>query len=93
MERLWRQHQNEPFVMLAVSIDADPAGVQPFVTQQGFTFPVGLDSEQRLVNLFRVRGLPATFIVDRQGHVAAAAFGPRAWDSAPAHALIERLVR
>ncbi len=93
MERLWRQHRNEPFVMLAVSIDADPGGVQPFITQQGFTFTVGLDPEQRLVNLFRARGLPATFIVDRQGRVAAAAFGPRPWDSAPAHALIERLVR
>ncbi len=93
MERLWRRHQNEPFVMLAVSIDADPAGVQPFVTQQGFTFTVGLDPEQRLVNRFRVRGLPATFVVDRRGRVAAAALGPRAWDSAPAHALIERLVR
>ncbi len=93
MERLWRQHQTEPFVMLAVSIDANPAGVRPFITREGFTFTVGLDPEQRLASLFRVRGLPATFIVDRQGRVAAAAFGPRAWDSAAAHALIERLVR
>ncbi len=93
MERLWRQHQKESFVMLAVSIDADPAGVQPFVTQQGFTFTVGIDPEQRLGNLFRVQGLPATFVVDRQGRVAAAAVGPRVWDSAPAHALVERLVR
>jgi peroxiredoxin len=92
MERLWRQHQNEPFVMLAVSIDAKPAVVRPFVTQQGFTFTVGVDPEQRLVNMFRVRGLPATFVVDRQGRVAAAALGPRLWDSASAHALIERLV-
>lgn len=79
--------------MLAVSIDANPAGVRPFITREGFTFTVGLDPEQRLASLFRVRGLPATFIVDRQGRVAAAAFGPRAWDSAAAHALIERLVR
>jgi cytochrome c biogenesis protein CcmG, thiol:disulfide interchange protein DsbE len=93
MERLWRHHQRQPFVMLAVSIDADPAGVRPLITQQGFTFTVGIDPGQQLVRKFRAQGLPATSVVDRQGRVAAAALGARTWDSVPAHALIDRLLQ
>ena len=34
----------------------------------------------------------ATFLVDQRGEVRASAIGPRDWDSAPAHAVIEAMV-
>jgi hypothetical protein len=40
-----------------------------------------------------VWALPATFIVDREGVVAFAAQGARAWSGAPAQALFESLLR
>jgi len=93
MEQLWRQHRDDPFVLLAVSIDAEPTAVGPFVAQHGFTFPVGLDPAMQLAAAYRVRGLPASFILDREGRMAALALGPRVWDSDAANALIEGMVR
>jgi len=36
--------------------------------------------------------LPASFLIDRDGYLAALALGPRAWDNRAAHALVEGLL-
>ncbi|MGH7388646.1 MAG: TlpA disulfide reductase family protein [Candidatus Rokuibacteriota bacterium] len=88
MERLWREHKERGLVMVAVSLDANPKVVAPFIAKHGFTFPVAIDSRLDVANAYGVRALPATVLVDRQGQLAALALGPRAWDNAAAHALI-----
>jgi peroxiredoxin len=93
LERLWRQHKDSGFVLLAVSLDGDPAPVGPFVAEHRLTFPVALDSKFEVANLYGVRALPATFIVDRSGNLAALALGPRTWDNDAAHSLVEGLTR
>ena len=93
MERLYTRYKTNGLVMLAVSVDADPRAVTPFITEHKFTFTVGLDPNMELTNAYGVRGLPASFVVDRQGRLTALALGPRGWDSAAARALVEGLTR
>ncbi len=93
MERLFQRSQKDSLVMLAVSVDADPTVVAQFLNEQRFTFTVGIDPKMELASTYGVRALPASFIVDRQGHLAALALGPRAWDSSAAQALVERMSR
>jgi peroxiredoxin len=93
MERLYRQQKDGGFTLIAVSVDADPKKVVPFVTEHKLTFPIGLDPRMEMANSYGVRALPSSFIVGRDGHLAALAIGPRAWDNDAAHSLIEGLVR
>ena len=93
MERLYSRHRDDGFVMVAVSVDADPAIVTPFLKDGRFTFRVGLDPKMALATAYGVRALPSSFIVDRQGNLAALALGPRTWDSDASHALIAGMVR
>ena len=93
MERLLRRRQKGDPVMLAVSVDADPKAVAQFLNEQRFTFTVGLDPKMELANTYGVRALPSSFIVDRQGRLAALALGPRAWDSRAAQVLVDGLSR
>lgn len=93
MERLWRHQKDQGFVLVAVSLDADPAVVKPFVDQYKLTFPVALDPKMDLGNAYGIRALPSSFVVDRQGYLAALALGPRAWDNDAAHSLVEGLLR
>lgn len=93
MERLWRQQKDNGLVMVAVSLDADPALVAPFVTEHGFTFLVALDPKMDVANAYGVRALPSSFLVDRHGGLAALALGPRVWDNDAAQSLIEALAR
>jgi peroxiredoxin len=93
MERLWRHQKDQGFVIVAVALDADPKVVKPFVDRYGLTFPVALDPKMDLGNTYGVRGLPSSFIVDKQGHLAALALGPRPWDSDAGQSLVEGLLR
>ena len=91
LERLWRAQKDAGFVMLAVTVDANPKLAAPFVERHGFTFTVGLDPKMELANTYGVRALPSSFVIDRDGRLAGVAVGPRVWDNVAAHALIERL--
>jgi peroxiredoxin len=93
MERLFQRSQKDSLVMLAVSVDADPTVVAQFLKEQRFTFTIGLDPKMKLADIYGVRALPASFIVDRQGHLAALALGPRTWDNRAAQMLVERMSR
>ena len=93
MERLWRRHKDEGFVMVGVSLDSNPKVVPPFLAQYKVTFPIALDPTMDVANTWGVRALPTSFIVDREGRMTALAMGPRPWDNAAAHALVEGLTR
>ena len=93
MERLWRHHQDQGFVMLAVSVDSVTAKVKPFVAEHALTFPVLLDPAMDVANAYGVRALPSTFLVDRRGYLTALALGPRRWDNDAAHSLVEAMLR
>jgi peroxiredoxin len=93
MERLWRRHRDRGFVLVAVSLDADPKVVPTFLAAHGFTFPVALDTRMETADKYGVRVLPSSVFVDRDGSLAAMALGPRAWDNAASHALVDGLTR
>jgi len=93
MERLYRQHKDDGFMMLAVSLDADPKVVAPYLQQQKLTIPVAFDPEMTLADKYGVRALPSSFIVDREGNMTALAIGPRHWDNDASHSLVEAMVR
>jgi peroxiredoxin len=93
MERLYRQHREAGFTLVAVSVDGDDKVVPPFVKKLGLTFPIGLDPGMDLANAYGVRALPSSFLVDREGNLVALAIGPRHWDDDASHSLVEGLVR
>ncbi len=93
MERLWRHQKDQGFVLVAVSLDANTDAVAPYVKQLGLTFPVALDPKMDAGNVYGVRALPSSFIVDRRGKVVALALGPRHWDGDAGQSLIEGYLR
>ncbi|MBI4636671.1 MAG: TlpA family protein disulfide reductase [Candidatus Rokubacteria bacterium] len=94
MERLYRRYKDKGFTILAVSIDSGSAApVAAFVKKFGLTFPIGLDPEFAVANLYTVRALPSTFLIDRSGALTALAMGPRDFDSRAAHAVVEALLK
>jgi peroxiredoxin len=70
LEALYKQFKNQGLVVLAIS-DEEAGKVKPFVAQQGISYTVLLDPGRKVNTLFRVRGIPKTFIYDRSGKPAA----------------------
>ena len=67
LEAAYREHQDDDFVVLGVSIEDPPETVQAFVAEYGVTYPVLLDSEGEMVRVYRAAGLPTSVFVDPQG--------------------------
>jgi peroxiredoxin len=93
MERLWRRHKDAGFVLVAVSLDSDPKKVPPFVSAHKFSFPVALDPKMTVAEKYGVRALPSSFVIDRTGTMTGVALGPRSWDDAAAHGLVQAMLR
>lgn len=94
MEQLYQRYKERGLVVLAISVDAEGAQVViPFVKEHKLTYPIGLDPKMNVVEKYGVRGLPASYFVDKKGNLVAMALGPRDWDSKAAHALIELLLK
>ena len=92
MERLYQRYRDKGLVVVAVSIDSEMVVIPPFVKQNKLTFPIGHDPKMALAERYGVRALPSSFLIDRQGNLAALAIGPRAWDTKASYAVIESLL-
>jgi len=94
MERLYQGYRTRGLTIVAMSVDTGgPATVAAFVKMLRLTYPIGLDPKMDVAEQYRVRALPSSFLVDRQGNVAAIAVGPRDWDSPAARAVVETLLK
>jgi peroxiredoxin len=70
LEALYREYgAARDFVVVGANLEEDAGAVEAFVRERGLSFPVLLDSEGATAGSFGVRGLPATFIIDREGRI------------------------
>src|SRR5512139_2196737 len=82
MERLSRALEGEPFSVLAVDVGEDVDTIEAFASQLDTapSFPILLDTRSRVMQAWKVAGLPTTFLVNRQGRIVASAIGGREFD-------------
>ena len=60
----------QDFVVVGVNVEEDAEAVKPFVEQHQLAFPILLDRDSHVTTqLFGVRPLPTTFIIDREGFI------------------------
>jgi peroxiredoxin len=70
LERLRVAHEVRGLRVVAVSVDqGGDEKVRRFVDAQGTRFPVAHDREARISGLYGVVGLPATYLIGRDGRV------------------------
>lgn len=78
LQALYASRAADGLVIVGASMDTrDARGqVEDFVQEYGVTYPILLDPQMRGSDLYRVLGLPATFLVDREGILRWMRFGP-----------------
>jgi peroxiredoxin/YHS domain-containing protein len=82
LQALHDKYAERGFTVLGISIDeGGPPKVKKFVATKKFTYPIGLDSDSSPTwDRFRVKAVPAAFLVDRDGRIVAQ------WTGVPANA-------
>jgi len=92
MEKLYKEFRNNDFTILAVDMQEDPETVKMFKARFKLSFPILLDEEGVVASYYGVTGIPATYFIDREGYLYAAAMGARDWASEDAFLLINHLL-
>jgi len=94
MERAYREYKDRGLAVLAVSLDrGSQSAVEAFVRQLNLSFPVLLDPTKKIANIYRVYGLPTTYLIDRYGYIVVREYGGRDWSSEMARLGFELLLR
>jgi peroxiredoxin len=104
LQRLHDLLEPEGFSVIAVSVDALPGRASPlgghiggdvraFVESLGLDFPVWHDPSGEVQRRYRAPGLPASFIIDREGRIRHRILGARDWEAPQHAAAIRELLR
>lgn len=94
LERLNQRFKGRSFAILAINEGEEADRIEPFLWEldPSPTFTVLLDRDSALPAEWGVRGLPTSYVIDRQGRVVYRAVGGREFDHPEMIALIEGLL-
>lgn len=67
LEQAFQEYREQGLIVLGVNQGEDPATVRGFLQQLGLSFPVVLDQQLQVSQLYHVNSLPSTFFIDRNG--------------------------
>jgi cytochrome c biogenesis protein CcmG, thiol:disulfide interchange protein DsbE len=70
IQQAYTARKDQGFTVLAVNLNEPKPDVQSYVNSLNVNFPVLLDAGDSISNLYRVRGYPTSFFIDRSGTVA-----------------------
>lgn len=91
LEQLYQEMGDQGFVVLAINQWEDPDHVFAYTGELNVfpTFPILFDPDSSISELYGVKGLPTSFLIDQDGRVRYRAIGGRAFD----HPEVERTIR
>ncbi len=77
MQKAHERFQDRDVAILAISIDGKgERAVAPFMTQHGYTFPSLVDQRMEVARKFGMRLVPTTYVLNREGAIVGAGYGP-----------------
>lgn len=81
MNRAWSKIKDDGIEMLAINIGEDEDTIFSFTAEYPIDFKILLDQDGQITSNWPVKGLPTTYIVDKEGRLAYVAMGEREWDA------------
>jgi len=66
-DRLYHKYRDSGFVMIGISVDASADRLAAFMKKRPVGFPVIIDAQGSVAEAYRFSGLPAGFLIGRDG--------------------------
>lgn len=93
LESVYHVYRDRGLVVVGINFKEAAADARTLVQRLGLSFPVVLDRTGAASQAFRVRGLPVSFMLDRDGRMVGKAIGSQDWDGPHGRAYLEELLR
>ena len=95
LQELFEQYEEQGFHIVGASMDTGNAAdqVEMFTEEYGVTYTILLDPQMRGMDSYQVLGLPATFLIDREGVLQWMKYGPLGETDSEFHEALEDALR
>jgi thiol-disulfide isomerase/thioredoxin len=67
LQQIYDQYSRKGLVMYEIDIGESDATVRQFMNDNHLTLPVLLDTDKKVNDLYRIAGIPTTFLIDKNG--------------------------
>jgi peroxiredoxin len=93
MERLYREFRTKGLEVVAVNVQDKQPDALALAKELKLSYPILMDSKGETGQSYGAFGLPASYLIDRNGVMVARLWGPADWHSSGARQLIAALVK
>lgn len=76
LQSVWTSYQDADVVLVGAAYQENENDVRAAVESYGLTYPIGLDTNDRIASTYGITGVPETFIIDAEGRIAYVHIGP-----------------
>jgi peroxiredoxin len=93
MEALYQKFKERGFVFLTISVDyEEKKKVKEFIDKHHYTFPVLIDPKCFTLDLYGVKGIPTTILIDKKGRIVGKKIGSKNWNSPEIISVLNQLI-
>ena len=76
LARVWQAYRDKGVAFVGIAYRDTAVKAQAFLDEFGITYPSGLDTYSGIARAYRIQGVPETFFITRDGHIAGVHIGP-----------------
>ena len=89
LDAIQRQYKDQGLVVVAVNVDKTSDAADDFLSKHPSSFTVAYDPSGRVAEAFGVKGMPSTYLVDRDGTIRMSHVGFDSKKTAPLESAIQ----
>ena len=93
MNTLQAKYRDKGLQIVAVNVDSDLEQVKRFLEKYPSDFVVAYDADGKVASLYQVKGMPSSYLIDKQGNIHASHIGFREEDKAAVETQINQLLQ
>ncbi|MCZ6854432.1 MAG: TlpA disulfide reductase family protein [Gammaproteobacteria bacterium] len=93
LDRLHQRYQDTGFTVLGVNVEGEEKPAREIVDKTKVTFPVLIDKDQRVSDLYDLKAMPSTVVVDRDGVIRYIHLGYKPGDESKYVEVVKKLIR
>ena len=76
LQQVWAAYQTQPVRFIGIAYKDTRAGIERALAEYGVTYPVGLDTGERIAGQYGITGVPETYVIAADGTLAYRHIGP-----------------
>ncbi len=74
LESIYRKYRDQGFSVLGIAVDSRKDGIEAFIQEFQISYPIAM-GDGKLKAIYKVKGVPESFLVNRQGVIVAEYIG------------------